>query len=191
MILWWELSPWPALPSFSGGTGEANDPYLIATAPELNRIGHNPRLMERHFRLINDIDVSGLNIWSIGSSKAFPFAGVFNGNGHEISNFSWDSNGTDYIGLFSYVNGQDAEIKELGLIDPNIAAGTGTLVGSLVGQIDRGSITNCYAEGGSVSGSGGWEDGVGGLVGLISDPIDSNCHAAVCKVSRSCNVGGL
>ncbi|UCF42541.1 MAG: hypothetical protein JSV99_08050 [Planctomycetota bacterium] len=187
MILWWQLDPLPPLPTFSGGTGTESEPYLISNGIDLNRIGHNPRLMERHFRLINDINVSGLNIWSIGSSKAFPFAGVFEGNGHEISNFSWDSNGIDYIGLFSYVNGQDAEIKDLGLIEPNIAAGTGTLVGSLVGQIDRGTITNCYAEGGSVSGHAY----VGGLVGLISGGSVSNCHAGGCNVSGSTNVGGL
>ncbi|GAF77978.1 unnamed protein product, partial [marine sediment metagenome] len=57
-ILWWQLSPLPELPTFSGGTGEPDEPYLISTADELNGIGHKPRLMVAHFKLINDIDLA-------------------------------------------------------------------------------------------------------------------------------------
>ncbi len=60
-ILWWQLSPLPELPIFSGGAGEPNDPYLITTAEELNMIGHNPRLMDVHFRLIADIDLANVD----------------------------------------------------------------------------------------------------------------------------------
>ncbi|GAG85111.1 unnamed protein product, partial [marine sediment metagenome] len=47
---------------------------------------------------------------------------VFDGNGHTISNFTYTSTDTDYIGLFGYVSGGNAEIKDLGLIDPNVDA---------------------------------------------------------------------
>ncbi|GAG07989.1 unnamed protein product, partial [marine sediment metagenome] len=131
-IFCWQLSPLPELPSFSGGAGEPDDPYLISTANELNSIGHNPRLMAGHFKLMKDIDLAGLNFFIIGS-QVYPFSGVFDGNGHTISNFSYNSTDRDRVGIFGYVEGEYAEIEDLGLIDPNVDAGTGDHVGSLVG----------------------------------------------------------
>ena len=55
-VLWWQLSPLPELPTFSGGMGEPDDPYLISTADELNSIGHNPRLMA-----VFCVDISALS----------------------------------------------------------------------------------------------------------------------------------
>jgi len=57
--------------------------------------------------------------------------------------------------------------------------------GSLVGN-NRGTISNCYVEGGSVSGNGG----VGGLVGGTWRGTIANCYAAGC-VLRNMEVGGL
>jgi hypothetical protein len=88
-ILWWQLSLLPELP-FSGGTGETDEPYLISTANELNSIGHNPRLMNAHFKLINDIDLTGIDLFIIGN-ELFPFTGVFDGNGKKIYNFTYTS----------------------------------------------------------------------------------------------------
>ena len=184
-ILWWQLSPLPELPKFSGGTGVANEPYLISTVEDLNTIGHNPRLMAEHFKLINDIDLTGVDFFIIGN-RQIPFTGVFDGNNHMISNFTYDSNGVAGIGIFGYVRGENTQIKDLGLIDPNINAGTGVYVGSLIGWLRNGTITGCYVEGGSVSGNGS----VGGLVGYnYSGPID-NCYAmgSIRGVTR---VGGL
>jgi hypothetical protein len=182
-ILWWQLSPLPELP-FSGGTGKPDEPYLISTANELNSIGHNPRLMGAHFKLINDIDLTGVDLFIIGN-EVFPFTGVFDGNGKKIYNFTYTSTDTGYVGLFSYVEGKNAEIKDLGLIDPNIDAGTGGCVGSLTGWLEEGTITNCYVVGGSVSG----EEIIGGLVGNNHDTI-TNCYSTG-KVSGNWYVGGL
>ncbi|MHC4676992.1 MAG: hypothetical protein ACYTBZ_31300, partial [Planctomycetota bacterium] len=156
-ILWWQLSPVPDLPTFSGGTGEPNDPYLISTAAELNSISYNPRLMKAHFKLIDDIDLTGVNFYIIGS-RDYPYSGVFDGNDHTISNFTYTSTGTSHIALFGYVRGV---IKDLGLLDPDVDAPTGEYVASLVGQLSSGTITNCYVQGGSVEGA----MNIGGLVG--------------------------
>jgi hypothetical protein len=183
-ILWWQLSPLPPLPDFSGGTGEPNKPYLISTATELNSIGHNPRLMRDHFQLINDIDLTGINFFFIGS-ELFPFSGVFDGNDYTISNFTYDSNDRDYIGLFGCISGDNALIEDLGLIDPNLDAGTGKYVGSLVVVVWNGTITNCYAERGSVTGY----DNVGGLVAYNRGTIN-NCYSTA-TVSGDSRVSGL
>jgi hypothetical protein len=163
------------LPTFSGGTGEPDDPYLISAADELNSIGHNPRLMNTHFKLINDVDLTGVEFFIIGN-ELFPFAGVFDGNDHTISNFSYTSTDRNYVGLFGYVGkwGKDAVITDLGLITPNVDAGTGDFIGSLVGKLYYfGTITNCYVEGGSASGA--WW--VGGLVGDNYRGTITNCNA--------------
>jgi hypothetical protein len=204
-VLWWQLSPLPELPAFSGGAGEPENPYLLSTAEDLNRIGNNPRLMGAHFRLTNDIDLAGVDFFIIGS-RLFPFDGVFDGNRKRIFNFSQTSTNTAYTGLFGYIEGENAEIRDLGLIDPNVEAlGESTIrprrrgirqprgVGSLVGDISAGAITNCYVEGGSVEGGSVLAFGdscpVGGLVGSNGGTV-TNCYSTG-SVSGDSVVGGL
>jgi hypothetical protein len=177
-ILWWQLPPNFGLPAFSGGTGEPNNPYLISTANELNSIGYNQRLMDAHFKLINDIDLTGVDLFSIGTSL-YPFAGTFDGNGKTISNLV----GTQ--GLFEYVDGEHAHIKDLGLIDPNVHSEAGNFIGSLVGFLRNGTIINCYTQVGSVSGNAR----IGGLVGNNSSTI-ANCYSSA-SVSGNARIGGL
>jgi hypothetical protein len=185
-ILWWQLSPPPELPTFSGGTGGPDDPYLVSTAADLKSIGHNPRLMRAHYKLTNDIDLAGIDFYIIGS-EAFPFTGVFDGSGHTISNFSYTSTRyrTEDIGLFGYVDGPNAKIRDLGLIAPNISGRYD--VGSMVGHLGYGTISNCYAEGGRVSG----RNYVGGLVGENYGTI-TNCYAqGGSAMGMGFDVGGL
>ena len=153
-VLWWQLpeSQLPALPSFSGGAGDANDPYLISAPHELNSIGYNPRLMAAHFKLIEDIDLTDAKFFMIGN-RVFRFSGIFDGNGHTISNFNHVSTNISHTGLFGYIDGLYAEVKNLGLSDPNVVAVTeGYLhsIGSLVGHFENGTISACYVQDGSV-----------------------------------------
>jgi len=199
-ILWWQLpeSQRPLPPTFSGGTGQPGDPYLISTAGQLNAIGGNPRLMNTHFKLINDIDLKGVDVLAIGS-EVFPFAGVFDGNGHTVSNFTQISTDTDYAGLFAYIDGLKAEVKNLGLIAPRVDTRTAWFVGALVGRLDEGTITNCYVEDSNVAGRSyrrGQEGGIygglstaGGLVGISSGTV-IDCRAT-CSVFGSIQAGGL
>lgn len=183
-VLLWQLSPVPELPTFSGGTGEPNDPYLISTADELNSIGHNPRLMTAHFKLINDIDLAGMDFFII-ANRWNPFSGTFDGDWHVISNLSYTSSEDTFAGLISYAIG--ARIKNLGLINPNINVVIEDRVGSLVGYLNRGTITNCYVESGSVSGN----DYIGGLVGdNDSESIIMGCYTTG-SVRGNDSVGGL
>ncbi len=174
---------------YGGGTGESNGPYLIYTAEQMNAIGAEPNDRDKHFKLMADVDLSGYTETSfniIGTSYDNPFTGVFDGNGHRISNFSYTSANANHIGLFGYVDDPNAQIKDLGLIDPNIDAGTAWGVGSLVGYLDDGTISNCYVEGGSVSGG---ED-VGGLVGC-NDGTITRCYTTGSVMGTISSVGGL
>ena len=175
---------------YGGGTGQPEDPYLIYTAEQMNEIGINPSDWDKHFKLMDDIDLSaysGRDFNIIGKSRSSAFSGVFDGNNKKISNFSYSSANKDYAGLFSYVWGAGAEIRNLGLIDPNIDAGTGSLVGLLIGYLHEGTITNCYTRNGSVSG----KNKVSGLIGYTHAGTITKCRVEGVSISGNDEVGGL
>lgn len=177
----------PTYAKYSGGTGVPDDPYQIATAEDLMLLGESPEDYEKHFILTDDIDLDP----NLPGRKVFDeaiigyFKGVFDGNGHTISNFNCKSSSGLYIGFFRHISGQSSEIKDLGLIAPDIEAGAGRHVGSLVGLVSSGTITNCYTEGGSVTG----EDYVGGQVGYNHGNLN-DCYST-CAVTGNNDIGGL
>ena len=144
----------PAQAQYGDGSGTAEDPYLIYTAEQMNAIGANLGDWDRHFKLMADIDLSiysGTDFNIIGYGLFPAFTGVFDGNGHTISNFTYSSTGETCIGIFGYVLGPNARIINVGMIDPNVNGGTAAGVGSLAGWIELGTVTNCHVVGGSVT----------------------------------------
>ena len=183
-VLLWQLSPPPELPAFSGGTGGPDDPYLVSTADELNSIGHNPRLMTANFKLVNDIDLTGVDFYAL-ANQYYQFCGTFDGDGHTISNFSYRSAEAAGAGLFEYVLG--GQIMNLGLVNPDVHVDRGNAHGCLVGLLRAGIVTDCYVESGSITG----QNELGGLVGENdSSGLITNCHFAG-EAAGSENVGGL
>jgi len=184
----WENVPGEAIaagPTYGGGTGTAQDPYLIYTAEELNTVGGAVCDWDKHFKLMADINLSTLdgkkgrpafNI--IAPGRGYAFTGVFDGNGHTISHLTIEG-----LGLFGRL-GSGAEVKDLGVVDVNITGGEP--VGGLVGWND-GSVTSCYSTG-AVSGF----VGVGGLVGQ-NDGVVTQCYSTgtVSGPFKSEGVGGL
>jgi len=145
---------------YGGGTGEPNDPYLIYDANQMNAIGAEPNDWDKHFKLMANINmsvVSGRDYNPIGeydsSSDLLAFRGVFDGDGHSISNLRVV--GDDIIGLFGCVNGLGAKIRNVHLVGVNINAGATDVAGSQIGYLSRGQVTDCSVEGGSVSGVDG------------------------------------
>ena len=43
---------------YSGGTGEPNNPYQIADANDMNDIGNHPEDWDKHFVMVNDINLA-------------------------------------------------------------------------------------------------------------------------------------
>jgi hypothetical protein len=161
-ILWHELPVPPALPTFAGGSGSAGDPYLIETEAQLNSIGHNPRLMDKHFRVISDLDLNGMKYYMI-ANRPCVFSGTFDGAGHTISNILLEPVlDTSDVGFIGSLKGTGASIQNLILAEPNIISTWGWGVGSLTGINESGTITNCHAVNAHVLGL----LGVGGLVGI-------------------------
>ncbi|KPJ66629.1 MAG: hypothetical protein AMJ43_07595 [Coxiella sp. DG_40] len=185
-VVWWQLPSLPALPQlFSGGTGLPGEPYLVSTAGELNSIGHNPQLMDKHFRLIRDIDLAGEDFFMIGGHTC-GFAGLFEGDGHVISNFTLEpAPFGQWLGLFGVV-GLGGHIENLGLVDANVGSDhmLSNCIGGLVAS-NFGTISNCFVAGGDASGY----YVVGAIAGRNSGTISDSYSAA--SVYGTNLVGGL
>ena len=190
-VLFWQLPTDFGLPAFSGGTGEPNAPYLISTAEQLNGLGHNPRLMKCHFRLVADLDMTGVEFYPIGD-EYFSYEGVFDGNDHTISHMTVEGGilvGDGRLpgspparaagGLFGIL-AADAIVRNLGVTDVSV---TGYPAGALVGY-SLGHVSQCYS---SSTVSGDWR--VGGLVGENYGSITSSYSTG--SVSGETNIGGL
>jgi hypothetical protein len=206
---------------YSGGTGESTDPYRIATAQDLNDIGNHQEDWDKHFVLVNDVNLAeyaGTQFNIIGKyiksndPNNKPFTGIFNGRGHKIWNFTWNSTNRSHIGLFGWVS-KSSEIRNLRMENVMVDITSEIVVGGLVG-LNYGTINNCHSTG-SVSGRTivgklvGYNEGnitdcsstgnvsagdfVGGLVGCNRGTI-TNCYATgnvTCNVTYSSVVGGL
>jgi len=179
---------------FAGGTGEPADPYQIATAEQLISIGNDPDLLDKYYRLIEDIDLDpnvpdgqvftdaviapGSDPYVSGRRK---FTGRLYGDGHAVKNLTIDNESGHFLGLFGYI-GTGARVYDLNLQAVRIS-GAGR-AGALAGHSD-GSIVNCSATG-TVTG-GDRSSWIGGLIGINSGGITGSDV----DVSVICGEGGF
>lgn len=71
---------------FSGGSGTKEDPYLISNAAQFYMVKYN---LDASYKLIKDITLAGSQN-PIGTEKK-PYKGIFDGNGHTISDLKIES----------------------------------------------------------------------------------------------------
>jgi hypothetical protein len=179
----------PAGGDGGSGDGTIDNPFRISTEEQLAAIGTGKETLNKHYKLVNNIDLTGINWTPIGNNDDNPFIGTFDGDGLAISGLSASASGAaSPFGLFGVI-GAGATVKNVRLenVDINVPDGIG--VGSLVG-VNNGTVRNSSATGevgGNVNVSGG--DYVGGLVGVNLGTIQ-NSSAAV-SVSGTSEVGGL
>ena len=182
---------------YGGGVGEPNHPYLIYTPEHMNTIGLHADDRDKHFKLMADIDLGGLGPREFNMIGTFPdyFRGVFDGNGHTISNFTYISTDIEGVALFSAVEGGQAEIRNVELIDPvvdtgmvnpDVNKGHGHRAGSLVNYLWGATVNQCSVRGGSISG----DISVGGLVAYNQKGRVIDCYSTA-DVVGGANVGGL
>lgn len=200
----------------SGGDGSSDSPFLITTAEELKwyanyvngESGDNVVHTTACAQLVNNIDLStvcgeGKGNWTpiakYGIYKfngEYHFDGVFDGNGHTISNlYINDKNGSN-LGLFGYVNPttEKTSVKNLKMASVQIVGKTDiaavcasgynatfenieVISGSITGFSDiygisgcRGSVKNCINRADVTAGS----YNVAGVISTIQDEA-SNC----------------
>ena len=181
---------------YSGGAGEPNEPFIIASANDLQQIAYEPNDLDKCFKMVADVNLAelGRNFDVIGSDDWYTcFSGVFDGDGHTISNFKCDvcdviGSSFGGVGVFYFIRGETAEVKNLGIINADVNSLSGYVrIGTLAGGVGEGAkVTNCYAENCSVK--NGRE--VGGLVGVSDEGVLSNCYTTW-NVTASDHAGGL
>jgi hypothetical protein len=168
--------------TYSGGDGSAGNPFLISDANDMNEIGAEMGDWDKHFLLTNDIDMAGFTYTTAliapdtSSSSDFQgtkFTGVFDGAGFKITNLTIDTAGTDYLGLFGYID-STGMVNNLGAEDVNIAGGNHSVLLAGLCGLNSGTISDCYSTG-LVTG-GDYSGSLGELVGVNSGTI-SNCFS--------------
>jgi hypothetical protein len=127
------------------------------------------------FRLINDLDLAGEPNFYI------PYlAGEFDGNGHRISNLSFNFSFVSQVGLFGQL-ASDGTVHDMAAENMNITARR--RVGGLVGW-NEGGVSDSYSTG-RVTG----DEYVGGLVGVNDGAVSNSCSTG--SVTGEDFIGGL
>lgn len=187
--------------------------YHISTAEQLAGLAQlvnadpgTTNFAGKTFYLDNDIDLSGHEWISIGTVLGgdypeYSFCGVFDGQGHVISNlYSHESyiEGADEShnllrnALFGSV--YNGEVKNLGVADAEIwidpkddsAAGKGILVD----WMGKSKITNCWTSGSIYSGTK-IEKNIGGIVGITMQGCTiSGCYSTATLTGNFINSEG-
>lgn len=180
-------------PKFEAGNGTETEPYIIATAAQLDEVRNFPSAC---FELSKDIDLSSyLNSNSSGWTPIKYFTGKFDGKKHTIKGLWISLSSIDNVGLFADIQGSSdnkrASVSNLFVNISKKGITGGNRVGGICGNLYYGNIENCMVTG-DISG-GGY---VGGIVGCNSDnyynsSIISQCASSGNIIANSGSVGGI
>ena len=206
------VDAWDGTADTSWYTADAIE-YHITTAEQLAGLAQLVNADEgktnfkgKTFYLENDLDLAGHEWISIGTvlggtQPEYSFCGVFDGQGHVISNLysheSYIEGADESHNLFRnalFGNVYDGEVKNLGVvdaeiwIDPNDDSAAGK--GILVDWMGKSKITNCWTSGSIYSGTK-TEKNIGGIVGVtVQGCTISGCYSTATLTGNFTNSGG-
>jgi hypothetical protein len=160
------------LPTFGGGAGTVENPYLISSYNHLTLLSQFPELWSASFSQTTNIDASASASPTtpynpIGIDPAF--TGTYNGHDYSIDGLTIPF-GSNPGGLFANIN--TATISNINLTNVNISGML--MVGGIVGGARASTISNC-----SVTGSISAILIAGGVVGFASNTNINKCSANV------------
>ena len=178
-----------AAENYFSGEGTEDNPYLISTAEDLTKLSSltnaastNATYGAAHYKLTDDIDMigatfAGLNCMDTAWNYKY-FTGVFDGDGHVISNITINSTSNRARGFISVASG--AKVRNLGIENISIKGGA---MGGIIAQ-DTGAkstVENCYVRNLSATKNVNYET-VAGIVGYAQSTDGSkttitNCYA--------------
>ena len=166
---------------------DASGVYHISSAEELVGMMNDSRYPNcnkyQNVVLESDIDLGGNTISGFGDDAGF-FDGIFDGQGHSISNFKIDAtNRTYYAGLFNQVSqysGTNTVIKNLTVKNATVA-GT-SQVGVIAGGMNGNTVVeNCKVYNSTVSAV----KKVGSVVGYTAGGTVKDNYAENCVIEYS------
>lgn len=175
-------------PKFEAGNGTETEPYIIATAAQLDEVRNFPSAC---FELSKDIDLSSyLNSNSSGWTPIKDFTGKFDGKKHTIKGLWISLSSISNVGLFANIQSSNkrASVSNL-FVNISKKGITGrSRVGGICGTLSYGNIVNCMVTGDISGGSS-----VGGVVGYGSaySNIISQCASSGNIIATDGYVGGI
>ena len=176
----------PFKPGFGGGTGTASSPYLISTPAHFMELSGttDPDFLSASYLQTADLDLAGASFSPCGSSAA-PFTGVYDADGHSISNLSVSVSG-DNAGLFGCISG--GTVRKLNIASSSVSA-SGQNAGSIAGLLTNGGrISSCRVDAASTVTSGA--RAAGSIVGKVVGGTIDNCASHGNVTGYDC-VGGI
>ncbi|MDD6483233.1 MAG: hypothetical protein PUF72_01485, partial [Clostridiales bacterium] len=141
------------------------------------------------YKLTADIDFSGFSYeWKTIAvpfgTKANPFCGTFDGNGHVIKNLTVGDSDYGPVGLFGGL-GDGAVIKNLGMENTTVKNKPGNMAAVVAGCVSGNvTITDCYIRDTSYDIVTGGGEQVAGFVGAVNDGATlniTNCYVTGTK----------
>lgn len=162
------------------------DEFYIRTKEDFLKFSTNNLYIDKKIFLENDIDFSNQVIVPI-----MTFKGIFNGNGHKLSNFILNST-FSHCGLFEQVSG--AQIKNIALENFTInQTSQSVTTGALISNANDTLVENCYVKNGNFNITCDYGV-IGGLIGsFVSSEIATyvkNCYSE-CDITANADIGGL
>ena len=165
------------------GEGTAENPYLIFTTDDMDRLAQRVRVDQHStsfcsgefFSLQNDLDYSGKDYSPIGIGTSWrKFDGTFNGNGHTIRNVVIQGN-DEYPALFGHI-GDGGVVSGLTLGEGSSIEGS-QYVGGIVAWCEGGTVSDCStAVGVTIKAN----NSVGAYAGGIVSKLNSAGYIANC-----------
>lgn len=161
---------------------------LIATAEEFAAIGRDTANCNENYVLKNNIDVSGVELRSIGNPGT-PYIGKFSGDGHTISHVNMTGNCLGLFGGIGNINGQIAESGKVMLLAANGVIASNNAAGGICGYLLKGEIYGCSFIGTVKGGTAGGICSQSGVYNKISqcffagDVQGKNSAAGICGKS--------
>lgn len=159
---------------FSGGTGESEDPYIIANARDFKYIskycaeGYGSKdaasFLGATYKQTANINFKGADLsnYMIASASA-AFTGTYDGDNKTLSNFTinYTPSEGDRDGAALFQNVEGGVLKKIAISDATVTGGKFTA--GLVGYAKACTITGCSIENSTIS--SGVNYGGGGLIG--------------------------
>lgn len=180
---------------FIMGAGTAANPYRVAGAKQLDHVRQH---LSSSFLQVEHIDAGKTySQWEPIGDVAHPFAGVYDGDGYEISSLRLtksvpDEGGQTFAGLFGITNGarlQKICLSDVTNTDPSVRG-----CGALVGDVLQAEILQCRVKNVTFTGNSEKRSMLGGLVGDDygkATLLVSNCYVQDVSLDSNSEAGGL